>query len=77
MPGSYARLQMQDKLFGTFWVGVEAQPDSGAVQLVWESAVDFQTYVNRLLDAFGHLSYAEVDRLAQAVPAVAAAAAGG
>lgn len=62
-PIEQARLQQHDVVGGTFWVGCGPEPGKWAgMQCVYASAEHFRLYVNRLLDAFGHLTYAELEQ---------------
>jgi hypothetical protein len=59
-PGDWERLLRYDVMGGVFWVGSLKPP---ITQSVWVAADDFRHYTNRLLDAFGHLTLAEVEEV--------------
>ena len=68
-PEEWNRLQTYDAVGGKFWVGDNGeQGKRSQVQSVWAAAEDFRRYVNKLLDTFGHLTYAELSKFLAETP---------
>lgn len=63
-PAGCARLQPHDPVGGTLWVGTHPG-DLPRAQFVWAATEDFRRYVNRLLNACGHLTYGELAEIAE------------
>jgi len=76
-PEPNVRLQQGSPSAGTLWVGQlptgasqanGVVPDEATIWLVWRSCENFRRYVNKLLDVYGHLTYAQLCRKAGGLP---------
>lgn len=62
VPSVELRLQPFDPTVGRMWVGSYDEKTSSLVQAFGDGAEYFRKYVNKLLDAYGHLTYAQLER---------------
>jgi len=67
-PTADIRLQPFDPAVGHMWVGSHDKETSALVQAFGHSAEEFRKYVNKLLDAYGHLTYAQLERVVNGPP---------
>lgn len=62
VPTAELRLQPFDPTAGHMWVGSYNEEPPALVQAFGDSAEHFRKYVNKLLDTYGHLTYAQLER---------------